>query len=85
MKGKEVDYFVLGKKGMEYIKRTGGNIVGSLNIGDTFSESDLLPLFTFFDQAVASGEYSKVLLYFNYFKNSIMQVPTSLDIYPFEK
>jgi len=34
---------------------------------------------------LASGEYGEVKLYFNYFKNSIMQIPTSMELYPFRQ
>lgn len=56
-----------------------------MNVGDNFTEKDLLPLFTFFDEALAQGEYSEVNLYFNYFKNSIMQIPTKIELYPFKQ
>ncbi len=82
---KDVEYFVVGKKWMEYIKRTWGTIVWSLNIGDNFEEKELLPLFTFFDTALANGDYAEVNLYFNYFKNSIFQIPTSIELFPFKK
>jgi len=85
LKGKEVEYFVIGKKGLEYIKRTWWNIVWSLTIWDSFSEEDLLPLFTYFDESIAAGKYKEVKLYFNYFKNSIFQVPTNIELYPFAK
>ena len=85
IKEKEVEYFVIGKKWMEYFKRVGATLVWSLNIGDNFTEEDLLPLFTFFDTALASGAYGEVQLYFNYFKNSISQIPTSVELYPFRQ
>lgn len=70
---------------MEYFKRIGSTIVGSLNIGDKFSEEDLLPLFAFFDEALQAGTYGEVQLYFNYFKNSIFQIPTAIELYPFRQ
>ena len=83
--GDEVDYFVVGKKWLEYLKRGKANIVGSLNIGDTFSEEELLPLYSYFDKAVEWGMYDEVSLYFNYFKNSIAQIPTKVQLLPFTK
>jgi F0F1-type ATP synthase gamma subunit len=49
------------------------------------SDEELLPLFTFFDHAVRSGEYRSIDLYFNYFKNSLTQVPMGLQVYPLRK
>lgn len=75
------DYFVVGKKWLEFIKRMWWNIVGNINVSDKFNEIELLPLYTFFDQAVQ--EYSSVSLYFNYFKNSITQIPSVVQMMPF--
>lgn len=75
------DYFVIGKKGLEFIKRMWGNIVWNINLADNFQEKDLLPLYTFFDQAVT--EYESVDLHFNYFKNSIAQIPSVVQMMPF--
>ncbi len=82
MKDKEVDYFVVWKKWLEYFKRIWANIVWSLHIWDKFSEQDLLPLFTFFDVSVNEGVYSDVQLYFNYFRNSIVQIPSVIELFP---
>lgn len=84
-KGENTDYFVVWKKWLEFLKRVWSTIVWSLQIWDNFVEKDLLPLFTFFDKSLWSGEYSEVNLYFNYFKNSIFQIPTSVELYPFSK
>lgn len=42
-------------------------------------------MYTFFDQAVAGGEYNVIDLYFNYFRNSMIQTPTSIQLFPFAK
>ena len=78
----DTDYFVIGKKGMEFFKRAQANIVGSLHIWDTFTEEDLLPLFTFFDTVLSSGEYAEVKMSFNYFKNSMFQIPATVQLFP---
>lgn len=81
--GDDKDYFVIGKKWLEYLKRGKANIIWSLNIGDTFTEEELLPLYSYFDQAVEGEVYDQVTLYFNYFKNSIAQIPTAVQLLPF--
>lgn len=82
---KETEFFVVGKKWLEFIKRMWWTICGSLSINDSFEEKELLPLYAYFDQAVAWSEFSSVSLYFNYFKNSMTQTPTSIKLYPFSK
>lgn len=78
---KNTDYFVVGKKWLEFVKRMWGNIVWNINVSDSFAEEELLALYTFFDKAVQ--EYSAVSLYFNYFKNSIAQIPSAVQMMPF--
>jgi F-type H+-transporting ATPase subunit gamma len=83
-KWKTTDWFVIGKKWLEFLKRADQNIVGSLNISDNFKQEELLPLYTFFDVSLSQGNYSSVKIYFNYFKNSIIQIPTSIQVMPFD-
>jgi F0F1-type ATP synthase gamma subunit len=56
--------------------------VGSIHLGDSFTEEELLPLYSYFDQAVNNSEYTHVSLYFNYFKNSISQIPAAVQLMP---
>lgn len=53
-----------------------------MSVSDKLIQKELLPLFAFFDQAVSDGVYSDVQISFNYFKNSIMQIPTTMQMYP---
>ncbi len=80
-----VEFFVVWKKWLEFIKRMWWTICGSLSISDRFDEKELLPLYAFFDKAVAGADFSSVSLFFNYFKNSMTQTPTSIQLYPFSK
>lgn len=79
------EVFVVWKKGIEFFKRAKANFVGTLHISDAMREEELLPLYNFFDEVTKSWTYSEVVLYFNYFKNSIMQVPTALPVFPLSK
>lgn len=76
------DFFIVGKKGLEYCKRVGATIVGHINVSDKLTQKELLPLFSFFDQAIQQGQYTSVSLAFNYFKNSIVQLPTTIQLFP---
>lgn len=42
-----IDFFVLGKKGLEFLKRSGANIVGFLEMPDMIEEKHFLPLVEF--------------------------------------
>jgi F-type H+-transporting ATPase subunit gamma len=76
------DFFVVGKKGLEFLKRLNVSIVGHMQVGETFSSEELLALYTFFEDAIRKWAYKKVSLYFNFFKNSIIQIPTSIQVFP---
>lgn len=76
------DFFVVGKKGVEFLKRMEASLVGHLQVGETFSSAELLALYTFFEQAIQQGTYKEVKLYFNFFKNSIVQIPVGINIFP---
>ncbi|UFX82976.1 ATP synthase F1 subunit gamma [Candidatus Absconditicoccus praedator] len=84
-KNDDADYFVIGKKGLEYANRMNLNIVGQLSLPDNFSNEDLIPLFDYIESSLDEGYYGEIKVYFNYFKNSLIQVPTNIDIYPLKK
>ncbi len=76
------DFFVIGKKGLEFLKRAGATIVGHVTVSDKLSQQELIPLFTFFDEALSKWTYTSVSIAFNYFKNSIMQIPSCMQVFP---
>lgn len=76
------DFFVVGKKWLEFLKRVNASIVWHIQVGDSVNSRDLLPLYTFFEDALLRWTYQKVNLCFNYFKNSITQIPTSIQLFP---
>ncbi|MFZ5341476.1 MAG: hypothetical protein ACOZBL_02770 [Patescibacteria group bacterium] len=44
-----------------------------------------MSLYEYIQLALEDQKYSKVTLYFNYFKNSLTQLPTSMQIFPMSK
>ncbi len=76
------DVFVIGKKWLEYFTRLWYNIVGVLNLKDTFSEADLTDLRAYLVKSLDDNKYSKIRIFFNYFKNTMVQYPTDLQLYP---
>lgn len=82
---KKTDFFIVGKKWLEFIRRMWWNIVWSVTVSDKLHEKELLPLYTFFEKAVDSSDYATITLHFNYFKNSMTQTPSSVQLYPFSK
>ena len=79
-----IDFFVIGKKGLEFINRSWGNVVGFLDIPDSIEEKHFLPLMEYIYDSIKQGKYQKILSYFNFFKNVVVQIPASLNIYPLD-
>lgn len=76
------DFYIVGKKGFSYINRAGYNVVGTLTIKDDFTDEDLLPLYDFLKISLEKRQYKEIKIYFNYFKNSLIQIPSSLQLFP---
>lgn len=79
------DIFVIGKKWLEVLSRAWFNIVGSLSLTDNFVDEDLLPIYVYLKDALELHLYNEVQLYFNFFKSTLDQRPTSLQIFPLNK
>lgn len=79
----KIDVFVIGKKWFEFAGRNWYNVVWYLNTKDDITTADLIPLITYIDQH--SSDYGKVHIVFNFFKNTITQIPTIFKLYPLDK
>lgn len=81
----KVDIFVVGKKWLDYFVRDGWNIVGSLQLNDNFTEDQLRPLYAYIRKSLTEKKYAKIKVYFNYFKNTVTQIPLRFKIFPLDK
>lgn len=72
-------YFVVGKKWLDLLSRAWKNIIWHINLKDDFDDKDILPLTTL---VLENIQNHKITIYFNYFKNVVTQIPTSLQINP---
>lgn len=79
------DLFVIWKKWLEVLSRAWFNIVWSLSLSDNFVDEDLLPIYVYLKDALELHLYNEVQLYFNFFKSTLDQRPTSLQIFPLNK
>ena len=78
----KIDVFVVWKKALEFFTRMWYNIVWVLNLKDTFSEKDLQDLRAFLIKAIDDNKYSDISIFFNYFRNTMVQIPTQLQLFP---
>lgn len=81
----KVDIFVIWKKWLEFFVRDGRNIVWSLQLKDDFNEEELVPLYAYIKKSLEQKKYSKIKIYFNYFKTTIIQVPLRFKLFPLDK
>lgn len=81
-----IDYISLGKKAARFVAKTGNNLIADYS--DTFTDN----IDTRFVKDVTgevyekflSGEYNKVVVFYNYFVNSIRQVPIAREFLPID-
>lgn len=84
-KKEDCDVFVVWSKWLGPLSRWEFNIVGNVELKDDFTHEDLLPLFEFLEESIETSSYSDIYVYFNYFKSSLNQIPTKLQIFPLKK
>jgi len=81
----DVDIIAIGKKGLEFFIRDGWNVVASNHLKDEFDERDLKAIYAYVKQAIAQKTYAKIKIYFNFFKNTVVQIPLRFKLYPLDQ
>ena len=77
-----IDVFCVWKKSLEFFTRSWYNIVWSESIKDNFSEEDLNRTKAMIFESIENLKYKKINLYYNYFKNSMLQIPSLVQLFP---
>lgn len=80
-----VDVFCVWKKSFEFFARAWFNVVWHLNLQDDFWEGDLSEVYNYIINGISGNKYAKIKVYFNYFKNTITQVPLRFKVYPIDQ
>ncbi len=78
----KVDILAIGKKGKEFFERNGRNVIASLQIKDKIIAGELVELYNFLRNATDEKQYSRIKIYFNFFKNALVQRPTRFSLFP---
>jgi F-type H+-transporting ATPase subunit gamma len=83
MQQKKVDFFAIGKKGSEFLRKNKFPLVGVKNeLFDELTFDNVMPVVEeIMDQFIA-GEYDKVMLVYNQFKNAAVQILTTEQFLP---
>ena len=82
----EIEYITLGKKATSFVARTGQNLVADFSPEFT---DNIDPLFVknvtqIIYERYLTGEYGKVVVFYNYYVNSIKQVPVAREFLPID-
>ncbi len=81
----DVDIIAIGKKALEFFVRDGRNVVASVPLKDDFDERDLQSVYIYLRDAISHKQYSKIKIYFNFFKNIVTQIPLRFKLYPLDQ
>ena len=78
----ELDVYVIGKKGREFCVRRGYHVVATSSLHDIFTAKDLSELYAFLSQAQKNGKYMEIRVWYNFFKNTMKQIPAGFQLSP---
>ncbi|NVP18118.1 ATP synthase F1 subunit gamma [Candidatus Gracilibacteria bacterium] len=75
----EMDYIAIGKKASNFVLKTGNNLIADFS--DEFTDT-LDPIFTkkiseLIREEYLSGKYNKVVVFYNFYVNTIKQIPVA--------
>jgi F-type H+-transporting ATPase subunit gamma len=85
LKQNQVDFFAIGKRGAEYLKKNNFQIVGDKSdLFDKLNFDNVIPVAEAIMSDYVDHKYDKVLLVYNQFKNAAVQVLTIEQFLPVE-
>jgi F-type H+-transporting ATPase subunit gamma len=83
LKKNNVDFFVIGKKGDDYLRKKNFKVVNSRNdLYEKLSFEKVASVSTSIMEQFVNGEYSRIEIVYNQFKNAAVQILTSEQFLP---
>jgi len=82
----ELDYITLGKKAAWFVARTWNNLIADFsnsftdNVDTSFSRN----VSRLLNDEFLSGKYSKIVIFYNHYVNTIKQIPVAREFLPIE-
>jgi F-type H+-transporting ATPase subunit gamma len=80
----DIDFVALWKRWSQFIARTDNNVIADFS--EEFSDNINFPFSKsasrFISEKFVSGEYNKVVVFYNYYVNTIKQIPVARDFLP---
>ena len=81
----DIEIFCVWKKALEFFSRSWYEVIWVENLKDWFTEADLNNLRSMIWKSIDEWKYSNISIYYNYFKNTMSQLPSSLQVFPLER
>jgi F-type H+-transporting ATPase subunit gamma len=80
--GKQVDIFAIGKKGNDVLRKTNSVIENKSDVFDNLTFENVADIAEMLTQKFVSGEYDKIELIYNQFKNAATQIVQTEQFLP---
>lgn len=80
-----IDIYCVWKKALEFFSRLWYNVIWVSNLKDNFTEKDIDNLKSIVWKSIDEQKYKSIKIEYNYFKNVMLQIPSSLIVFPLER
>lgn len=80
-----IDIYCVWKKALEFFSRLWYNVIWVSNLKDNFTEKDIDNLKSIVWKSIDEQKYKSIKIEYNYFKNVMLQIPSSLTVFPLER
>ena len=82
LKGDNIKFFAVGRKGAQFLARTGRNLAAQFSVGDTVPYKEVRPIVEGIAQAYLAGEIDSIEVLFPRFVNNLRQEVTLTPLAP---
>ena len=80
-----IHFYAVGSKTHQFFSKLQYNIIWVLHLKDEIHHIDIQPLADIIDDHYINNKYSKIVVHYNYFKNTMQYIPTHMQMYPLRK
>lgn len=82
---KTIHLFTIGNKAHQFFSKQWYNIVWTLQLVDDINHSHIESVSNVIDTHYEEDKYAKIVVHYNYFKNTMKYIPTHMQLYPLHK
>lgn len=78
----KIHLFIVWTKAHQFFSKLDYTIIWLLHLSDEISHTNIQPLSDIIDNHYTYNKYSKIVIHYNYFKNTMQYIPTHMQLYP---